>query len=171
MSRSKAKKGARVDETPRGSTTEEAVMHEETDEKDSVIEEMQAAIEAMSARLDEQGAALDAAKAELAQQREAYDALAAQLADIHGAAATACATVEKLRGEVKRGVVSEAAVLTLEEYRKARDAGRSTFMLAADCRHTALTVRAGAEMRVVDYSQPLIEALISDGKLRLKAAV
>lgn len=80
--------------------------------------------------------------------------------------------VEVLEAKVDRllGIVAKGETYDLPSYRSAVKEGRRLFVVAADCQHPALRIRKGADMRIVDYNQGLVEDLIGKGLLKLLKA-
>lgn len=59
--------------------------------------------------------------------------------------------------------------LTVAEYRRLRDGGVKVFVVVERC-DRVITIQKGAEMRTIDYDQPVIEDLISKGHLKIRPA-
>jgi len=59
-------------------------------------------------------------------------------------------------------------VLSLDQFDEMRAAGVQFFMVAADCRHTKIGVRAGTTLDVRDYDAELLHDLVKHGRLQLR---
>lgn len=100
---------------------------------------------------------------------ESVARLSAENARMRADVALALTTVDRVRREAAKGVISTETTLTLAEFRAVREAGRTRFLAAADCRHHRITINRGADIDLRDYDLRDLDALVGEGLLRLSA--